>query len=369
MAMFLLAGASLSHAQSAPAASDVGADRIVALDPRWTVSLTTPPAAPPGFDQQMAYLPLKGGDIVAIELNEGRVVWTVGLSTVFRPATGDGMVFVAGDALVTALDQRSGRTLWRTPLDATLGAPLYWDSGWVFASTANGDLTALDAGDGRPVWRSSLGATLVTAPSTADERLFVALADQRVAALDRPTGETTWLLALQQDITGLLALEDQLLVGTRANVLHSVSRDRGRLRWSQRVGGDVIGSAAADESHIYFVAFDNVLRALQRSTGNLRWRRNLPSRPAGGPLRIDDVVVVALSTNDIAAYRATTGEPAFTIQAAGEIGGVPFLRDNARATAPRLIAMSREGALQGFAPRTEPPPAPLAELPGVRVGR
>jgi hypothetical protein len=73
-------------------------------------------------------------------------------------------------------------------------------------------------------------------------------------------------------------------------------------------------------------------------------------------------------TTDVVAYLSETGGGAFTIQAIGELGGVPFLRDNPRPTAPRLIAVSREGALQGFAPRFEPPPAPLAVLPGARVG-
>jgi outer membrane protein assembly factor BamB len=340
----------------------------VALDPRWTVSLTSAPAASPGFDQQMAYVPLTSGDLVAIELNEGRVAWTVNLKTASSPATGDGMVFVAGDALVIALDQRSGRTLWRTPIGAPLGSPVFWDGGWVLASTDTGDLLALHASDGKVLWQTPLGSPLRIAPSAANDRLYVALSDQRVVAVAHDSGAPVWTVSLDQDVTGLLALEDQVLVGTRGNRLHSLSLDRGRTRWAQRAGADVIGSPAADEDHIYFVAFDNVLRALARRNGNLRWSRNLPSRPSGGALRVDDVVLVPFSTNDIGAYLAATGAPAFTIKAVGELGAAPFLREQARPTSPRLIAISREGALQGFAPRVEPPPAPLAELPGTKVG-
>jgi outer membrane protein assembly factor BamB len=364
-AIFLLA--TLSHAQQPdPAAS--APTRIVALDPRWTVSLTSPPSAAPGFDQQMAYVPLNGGDLVAIDLNEGRVKWTLAATTTSSPATGDGMVFVAGDGLITALEQSSGRTLWRTPLGAEVAGPLHWDGGWVLASTAAGELVAVQASDGQVLWRSPLGATLAVPPSLSGDRLYVSLADRRILALDHASGSPLWTLELREDVTGLLALEDQLLAGTRANRLHSIALDRGRIRWSQRAGADVIGAPAADESLIYYVAFDNVLRALNRSNGNLRWSRYLPSRPSGGALRVDDVVLVPFSTNDIGAYLATSGAPSFTIQAVGELGSIPFLRENARPTAPRLIAISREGALQGFAPRIESPPAPLNELPGARVG-
>jgi outer membrane protein assembly factor BamB len=357
-----------SYAQPASAADIGGPDRLLALDPRWTISLTSPPAAAPGFDQQLAYVPLKGGEILAIDLDRGRVAWTVPLTTTSPPATGDGMVFVAVDGALAALEQRTGATVWRTAVSETLTGPLYWDSGWVFASTDSGDVIALHAEDGRVLWRAALGSPFAVTPSAANDQVFTALRDGRLVALSLEDGALLWTLTLKEDVTGLLALEEQLLVGTRANRLHSVSLQRGRLRWSQKAGADVIGAPVVDDSNIYFVAFDNVLRALNRGNGNLRWNRNLPSRPSGGALRINDVVLVPFATNTIGAYLATTGAPSFTIQAVDEIGGAPFLRENARPTATRLVAMSRKGTLQGFAPRVEPPPAPLAELPGAKVG-
>ena len=278
------------------------------------------------------------------------------------------MVFVAVDGAIVALDQRRGEAVWRTPVNDSAGGVLHWDSGWVFTSTESGDVIALRAEDGGVLWRASLGSPFAVTPSAANDRVFAALRDGRLIALALEDGSMIWSMDLKEDVTGLLALEEQLLVGTRANRLHSVSLDRGRMRWSQKAGADVIGAPVADDSNIYFVAFDNVLRALNRGNGNLRWNRNLPSRPSGGALRANDVVLVPFATNSIGAYLATTGAPAFTIQAVDEIGVAPFLRENARPTAPRLIAMSRKGTLQGFAPRVEPPPAPLGELPGKKVG-
>lgn len=366
--LLLTAGVVLSHAQGARDSAAGAADRILALDPRWTVAFDTPPVAPAGFDQETAYVPLAGSRLIAIDLERGQVRWQVDLATSVTPATGDGMVFTSLDGHVIALDQRSGATLWRTPLPGVLAGPIYWDSGWVLASTDGGELVALRAENGHALWRNPLGSPLAVRPSPSGERLYVALADGRLAALDLNTGAPVWTLALDQEVTGMLALGEQLLVGTRANVLHSISLDRGRIRWTQRAGADVIGAPAADDTLIYFVAFDNVLRALNRSNGNMRWTRNLPSRPSGGAQRADDIVLVPFSTTDIGAYLAATGAPAFTIRAAGELGGAPFLRDNARVTATRLVAISREGNLQGFAARFEQPPAPITDLPGARVG-
>ncbi len=196
----------------------------------------------------------------------------------------------------------------------------------------------------------------------------MALRDGRIAALAIDSGIAAWASPLNEPVTGMLALEDQLLVGSRKNVIHSLSLSTGRVRWTQRAGADTAGAPVADDKLIYFAALDNMLRALDRRNGNLRWSRSLPSRPAAGPLRTGDVVLVPFVTTDIGAFTATTGAPAFTIRAVGEIGGVPFIRESVPPTAPLLVAMSREGALQGFAPRIEPPPVPLGELPGVKVG-
>jgi outer membrane protein assembly factor BamB len=366
--LLLAASVVLSHAQESRGQAAAAEDRILALDPRWTLAFDTPAVAPAGFDQEAAYVPLEGGTLVAIDLERGRVRWQIPLATSMTPATGDGMVFAAADDHVMAIDQRSGATLWRTTVPSALAGRLYWDSGWVLASTETGDLLAFRAQDGRVLWRRALGAPLAVRPSPSGDYVYVALDEGRLAALNLETGEPLWTLALGQAVTGLLALEEQLLVGTRANLLHSLSMDRGRIRWTQRAGADVMGAPVADDEFIYFVAFDNVLRALNRGNGNLRWTRNLPSRPSGGALRADDVVLVPFSTTDIGAYLAATGAPAFTIRATSELGGAPFLRDNPKPTSTRLVTISREGNLQAFAARFEPPPAPLAELPGARVG-
>jgi outer membrane protein assembly factor BamB len=347
---------------------DEAPDRIVALDPRWMVTFDSAPSAPAGFDEQMAYVPLKDGELVGVDLDQGTVRWALPLATAVTPATGDGLVFAAADDAIVAIDQRLGEAVWRSALDEPLATPLYWDSGWLLASTATGDLIAMRAADGRLVWRLPLGSPLAVAPAPSGERLYVAVRDGRLLALDLETGVGVWSFDLDEPVTGVLALPEQLLVGTRKNRLHSIALTRGRIRWTQRAGADIAGAPVADDRHVYFAALDNVLRALDRRNGHLRWSRNLPSRPASGPLQAGDLVLLPLVTTDIGAYRAATGAEAFTIRAVGETGSIPYLREPNRPTAPRLIAMSRDGVMQGFAPRFEPPPAPLAALPGIRVG-
>jgi len=338
---------------------------VAPLDPRWSLPFDTPPAAAAGFDETAAYVPLKGGQLVAVDIERGTVRWRLDVATTLTPATGAGLVFTTTEGTIEARDARTGATRWRTPLPGGAAVPLYWDTGWLLASTPNGDLAAFRASDGTLVWRQPLGAPLAAAPAPALDRLFLPLADNRLVAVLLATGETVWSATQTGRITGLLALDDQLVFGTTARQVTSVAISNGRERWTWRVGGDVSGPPSADDRHIYFAARDNVLRAVDRGNGNLRWKAALASRPIGSPLPLPDMVLMPLVSSEIASFEIEVGKPAAAVKAAGEIGLQPFFRPLARATAVRLVTVSREGHLQGFAQRFEPVPVLLAELPGL----
>ena len=355
MTLFLAIALVLQEAVASP---------LTALDARWQVSFDTPPAAPAGYDASGAYVPLKGGQLVAVDLDRGVVRWRLDVPTAFTPATGEGLVFTTAENTIEARDARTGAVRWRAPLPGGAAAPLYWDTGWLLASTPSGDLAAFRASDGTLVWRQPLGAPLSAAPAPALDRLYLPLADNRLVAVALATGDTVWTRTLTGRIVALKGLDDQLVFGTTDKWVQSVDLERGRERWKWRVGGDVAGLPSADDKRIYFASRDNVLRAVDRKSGNLRWKAMLPSRPAGGPLRLPDAVMVPLVASEIPGFDPVTGKPSTTIKAAGELGSQPFLRPDARLTAPRLIVVSREGQLQAFGLRFEPPFMPLDVLPG-----
>lgn len=340
---------------------------VAALDARWMVPLETAPSAAAGFDDSTAYVPVRGGQLIAVDLDRGIVRWHIDLVTSLTPATGEGLVFAATADEIAAYDAQSGAVRWRHALPGGVAAPLYWDTGWLVASTPAGDLLALRASDGFVVWRQALGAPVAVAPAPALDQLFVALTDGQVMSLALSTGESIWSRSIAGHVSGLLALDDQLVFGTTQNEVQSVTLTNGHERWRWRVGGDVVGAPFADARHIYFAARDNVLRAVDRKSGNLRWTAALPSRPSGGPFVAAEAVMVPFVSSDIVGFDPVSGKNAITVKAAGEIGAQPYLRLAARATAARLITVSRDGRLQGFGLRFEPPSLPLATLPGAKA--
>jgi outer membrane protein assembly factor BamB len=342
-----------------------------ALDARWVATFDSLPAAPPGFDATTAYVPLKGDEasgiaaqLVAVDLDRGTIRWQLDVATLFTPATGEGLVFTVTGSQIEARHAETGDVKWQAVLTGGAAAPLYWDTGWLIASTTAGDLAAFRAADGTLIWRRELGSPLVSAPGPALDRLFLPLADNRLVALTLATGETIWERKFAAPVAALLALDDQLVFGTTSKDMTSIDLSRGRERWTRRLGGDMAGRPAADEKHIYFAARDNTLRALDRKSGNMRWKATLASRPAGGPLRLGDALLMPLVSNQILGFDPLTGKPSITAAAAGEIGLQPYVRRDVRRTLPQLITVSREGQLQGFGRRFEPVPQPLADLPG-----
>ncbi len=338
------------------------------LYPRWVATFDVIPAAMPAFDEHSAFVPIRGGPLVAIDLDRGTPRWRLDLVVDYTPAVGTGRVFVAAEGVIVALDAGSGKTLWRAPLPDALAAPLYWDTGWLIASTKGGDLAAFRADDGELVWRKVMGAPLGPTPVAALDALYLGLTDGRVLAVDLATGNQRWAYKLEGRITGMAAVDDQLIAGTTTNQLIAISLQRGNYLRRWRVGADPVGAAAADSRHIYFVALDNVLRAVDRRSGNLRWMRELPSRPSGAPLLVDNVVLIPFVSTALSAFGAADGKPLFDISAAGELAGPPHLRTGGPATGARLVTISRDGHLQGFAQPIEAPPVPITVLPGVKVG-
>jgi outer membrane protein assembly factor BamB len=334
------------------------------LDARWAFAAGAPLSAPPAFDDRRAYLPLRSGALIAVDLARGLVRWRVSLQTQVTPATGEERVFVEDGGWLVALESDTGNALWRTPLPGRVAAPLSWDTGWLLASTDAGDLAAFRASDGSLVWRQSLGAPLALEPAPALDKLYCALSDGRLVAVDLGDGTRRWETRLEGRATGLAVVGEQLIVGTTGNAVLSFDLAGGRVRWRWRVGADVVGRAAADDRYIYFVALDNVVRAVDRRSGNLRWSRPIASRPGSGPLRLADVVLVPFVSNQLIVLAPNDGRERFTVSLPDELSSPPHIRRAATAAAVQIITVGRDGTLLGLAPRLEPPPAPLDVLPG-----
>src|SRR5882672_5435548 len=134
--------------------------------------------ATPLVKDGIMYMVTGNDDVFALNAKTGEILWqrwswidpkisVVCCGWLSRGlAMGEGMVFVGQlDANVVALDIRTGREVWKTPIEdwhngySITSAPLYFD-GIVYSGIAGGELgirgrlTALDAKTGKILWRA-----------------------------------------------------------------------------------------------------------------------------------------------------------------------------------------------------------------------
>jgi len=177
--------------------------------PAETTTLLASPT--PAVDQGFVLAGFGNGDITALRLDSGRVVWseTTGggrgrpsiadLSAVMaRPAIDRGRGFVIGAAgAMVVLDMRTGRRIWERDLP---GRESPWIAGdWIFLVSAAEELVCLSRTDGRARWVTPLprfederrrrNRILWTGPALVGDRLVLASSSALAIAVSPYTGE------------------------------------------------------------------------------------------------------------------------------------------------------------------------------------
>ena len=330
------------------------------------VTLDAAPSAAPGLDTNSAYVALRDGRLVAVDLESGRVRWSQELPTSFAPETGDGLVFVAGGDHLTAVTA-DGKSAWRLPVAGGFSAPLRWDAGWLIASAASGDVLAIRARDGLVVWTMRLGSPVRARPALAAERVYLSLEDGRVAALNLLTGATEWERTLGGTPGEVLALDERLYVGSRDKFFYCLATDDGDRKWRWRTGGSVLAAPVVDAERVYYTSLDNVLRAMNRSNGWLAWDVGLPLRPSGGPLLVGRLLFVAGVAAEVRAYRTGDGAEAGAFTAPAELAAPPQVLPGTSDLLAAVVLLTRTGDLQVLRRRVEPAIVPLGTIPGIEV--
>jgi outer membrane protein assembly factor BamB len=336
------------------------------LDVEHRLPLGAPPAAPAALDGEMAYVPLRTGKLVAVDLATGRVRWTADLAVSAAPAAGGGLVFVPQSDGLAAL-AADGSRRWQLPVAGGFSAPLLWTGGWLIAAANNGDVLCLRASDGHIVWTARVTSPVHGRPALTADRVYVSLEDGRVVSHDLATGAAVWEQMLGGTPGPVLALDDRIFVGSADKFFYCLDADEGKRKWRWRMGAGIIGVPVLDHQHVYFVALDNVLRALHRWNGSQRWKQGLPVRPSGSPLLAGSILYVAGVAAELHAYRADTGAPAGRFAAPAELGSPPQLARAELDLLSAIVLVTRAGDLQVLRRRIEPAIVPLTFPIGVGV--
>jgi outer membrane protein assembly factor BamB len=365
----------------------------------WRAELRGGAAGAPAIVEGSVLAASIGGVIASLDLETGRAHWRRQFAT---PAYGsgagarrlgffggvavDGERVVAASDRVVALDQRTGRTIWRTsPLRTSTSDDYFWGppviaDGLVLVGsgsgaelpTARGRLTAYSLRDGSLVWSTATvppGANGggVIAPASVDLRAGLAYVatGSPYRAVPGPNLGTDSLIALRLD-DGAIVWSDQIhpgdthgfdfnsapvilgrvLVAASKDGFHAWDRVSRRRLWHRQLtpalskhqsvagptNGPEGGPVATDGRRIYVLSNDAahngcVAAALAPATGRVLWHRRLSSFSFAAPAVAGDRLFVTGADGMLRGLATPTGKLVAAVPLGAPSTGAPAVAE------------------------------------------
>lgn len=212
----------------------------------------------------------------------------------------DGLTLYAADARgrIVAMDRDDGSVLWKVKLKEPVSGAVGTGGGRVLVGTLDGKVIALDETDGSEVWRATVSSEVLAPPQSNGDVVVVQTQDDKLFALDISSGERRWLYESTQPVltvrghsTPVVDLR-QVYAGLSSGRLVSIAAENGIPIWEQRIAQpkgrselermvDIDGDLVVSDGALYAASFQGNLAALDAESGAVRWQH--PASSHGGP--------------------------------------------------------------------------------------
>jgi len=213
--------------------------RLPGLDKKHSKKLAEGLSCPPVISGKILYCGAEIGkyNLIAYELNKGKILWTKTASPVVSVVAHSGLVIAAQrDGLITAYAGTSGIRQWQTELGQTISQPLLVLPGRVIAVSDKGRLRAIDPVQGRILWEFDLVKSILTRLSLSGNDLFVAAFDGTLFKFDPEHGrlqaEIRFPAAFYQPVS---INREAVFAATADSRLYRLERQTLRILWQSEL--------------------------------------------------------------------------------------------------------------------------------------
>lgn len=225
------------------------------------------------------------------------------------PAIADGHVYAAAvKGGVTALDLKSGKSVWHHDSDLRLAGGPGVGEGIVAIGSLDGDVVALDQATGAEKWKARVHNEVIAAPTIGQGAVLVHSNDGRVTAFDAQTGEQRWFWNHDQPSltvrggSGMAMGPGYVFVGNDDGSVTALALVDGRPMWEEEVAtqdgrseldrmADVDGVPVLDGSTLFATSYKGKTTAFEAPNGRILWRSD--SGGSGTVGNASDRVVVS----------------------------------------------------------------------------
>jgi outer membrane protein assembly factor BamB len=235
----------------------------------------------------------------------------------------DNRVFVAGHGGdVVALDLKSGRVLWRAKTRAPLAGGTAATSDLLLVGASDGQLFAFNPVTGDRRWNVRLNGEVLAPAAIADKLIAVRTVDGKLHGLSRDDGHELWVEEQQVPRLSLrgtarpLIVGDVVLCGFDNGKVLAVNGSDGTVQWEATVTpphgrtelerlSDIDSAVSVSGHDVYAIGFQGRMAMLALDNGQIWWSHEASSYR--GLSLDDDTLYVADSNGEVAALKARTG--------------------------------------------------------------
>ncbi len=298
----------------------------------------------PASDGTAVYLPLANGSLIALNANDGKLLWKAEAGGEFSaaPVVDERVLYLATQypglepnsirGTLRAISKDTGITLWLRTLPSPIRGSMASGANVVFGGTANGSVQAFNKQNGLTLWINQYGDAFDGQPVFRQNRLYIGSVGGWLLALDASSGQLVWRYHARGAIRGSIAIADTTVIfGSDDNYLYAFDEGHGKLLWKRRTGAAVQHVETVGNS-VLACSFDNFAYLFSLKKGALVWRQLLPGRIPGKPvIGSDGALFTPLSTDSAIVLGLKDGKPVNRL----ELG-----EENASSAAPIVAALS-----------------------------
>ncbi len=279
-----------------------------------------------------------GDDAVleAIDSRTGHTLWSrrLGVLSASSPAVADGTVYVTvlsratgvEAGLVAALSAATGRIRWVRDLPSPSESSPLLDRGRLFFGSQDGTVYALDAASGHLVWTYHAAGAVKASPTLKDGVLYFGDYSGHVQAISEQTGRQLWDSGSEGALFGsgtfystAAVVYGRVFLGNTDGRIYAYDASTGALDWAYQTGAYVYASPAVTNAPglgptIYIGSYDGNFYAINARTGHVDWSYDAGGRISGSATIIGRIAYFAdLGTRRTTGLGISTGRVVFTM--------------------------------------------------------
>ncbi|WES67085.1 outer membrane protein assembly factor BamB [Superficieibacter sp. HKU1] len=221
----------------------------------------------PAFADGVVYAADRRGTVKAVNVEDGKEVWTVNLA------------------------EKKG---WMSSSPALLSGGVTVDGGHVYVGSEKAQVYALNTSDGGVAWQTQVAGEALSRPVVSDGMVLIHTSNGQLQALDQASGAIKWTVNLDMPALSLrgesapVTAFGAAIVGGDNGRVSAVLMQQGQMIWQQRISqatgpteidrlSDVDTTPVVVDGVIYALAYNGNLTALDLRSGQIMWKRELGS--------------------------------------------------------------------------------------------